>query len=91
VSKSKIKTCVLIFSFFTAIIARDLFLKPKDQITTQLMIASIKLYKQSLSPLLSRIAFCRSEPSCSAYAILELEKNGLAAIMNIIPRAVFCR
>jgi len=43
----------------------------------RLMVALIRLYQRTLSPILGRN--CRFEPSCSQYAIEALQVHGLCA------------
>ncbi|HQV76953.1 MAG TPA: membrane protein insertion efficiency factor YidD [Chitinophagales bacterium] len=47
-----------------------------QQIITFPLIAIIKIYKYSISPLLG-VNKCRYQPSCSTYAIEALKKHGL--------------
>jgi putative membrane protein insertion efficiency factor len=45
------------------------------QILITLLIASIRIYQVTLSPLLGNA--CRFEPSCSRYMVASLRKHGL--------------
>ncbi len=49
-------------------------LKAGRCIATALLIAPIRLYQLTLSPMLGNV--CRFTPSCSCYAIEALEKHG---------------
>jgi putative membrane protein insertion efficiency factor len=43
----------------------------------KILIAFVRIYKLTLSPLLSKKLHCRFHPTCSDYAIMAVDKYGI--------------
>jgi hypothetical protein len=56
----------------------------------RILIAIIRLYQRTLSPLLGNV--CRFEPSCSRYAVLCLEMHGAArgSLLSVVRLCKCC-
>ena len=83
----------LIFLIFliALIIARDFTLPPKTQITTRMAVVLIEGYQSHISPFLRGIISCKHTPTCSSFAILELDRNGVAGWGKIVTRILSCK
>jgi len=58
----------------------------------RVLIAHIRVYQRVVSPRLGRYLRCRFHPTCSEYAVLAIEKYGLAVgAGKIVARLKRCR
>ena len=58
------------------------------QLPSELLIAAVRVYQWTLSPLVGR--HCRFEPTCSAYAIEAIEKHGAVKGGLFATRRLMC-
>ena len=70
------KALVGIFLVLFFLGAIDVLRPPSKQMTAKAAIVFIGQYKSHLSPRLDGLVRCRFHPSCSAYAVMAIEKYG---------------
>jgi putative membrane protein insertion efficiency factor len=55
----------------------DVTREPGRQVSANVAIYAIGLYKQYISPEISGVVKCKFTPTCSQYAVLAIEKHGI--------------